>query len=178
MASTPISGDAAPVTLPGTIPPMPAVARVLRQFDRAKLGAAIEVMIALLDMTDPDPEQEGGTWPDDIRSVDRQHLYEDCEADGSEADTSWPEWHQRGRNKTTWAGHEMAGARGLGESEDDEQDDEPEDDDPAGVCDEDGVNTGSGEYWEHGRAYTDPGCPISDPGERAAQPLAPPDPVR
>ena len=47
MASTPISGDAAHVTLPGTIPPMPAVARVLRQFDRAKLGAAIEVMIGV-----------------------------------------------------------------------------------------------------------------------------------
>lgn len=39
-----------------------------------------------------------------------------------------------------------------------------EDDDPAGQCDEDGMNTASGSFlWgNHGG----PGCPISDPGER------------
>lgn len=38
--------------------PMPAVTRILSQFDREKLGAAIEVMIALLDLTDVDSDTE------------------------------------------------------------------------------------------------------------------------
>jgi len=71
---------------PGTLPPLPAVARVLGQFDRAKLGAAIEVMIALLDMAEPDPEAEGATWPEDVGAVDRASLPDDSEADGDETD--------------------------------------------------------------------------------------------
>lgn len=38
--------------------PMPAVTRILSQFDRRKLGAAIEVMIALLDVADGDEHLE------------------------------------------------------------------------------------------------------------------------
>lgn len=38
--------------------PLPRVARALSGFDRAQLGAAIEVMIALLDAADADPEAE------------------------------------------------------------------------------------------------------------------------
>lgn len=41
-----------------------------------------------------------------------------------------------------------------------------EDDDPSGQSDEDGVNTGLGRLWLHGRSYEGPGCPISDVGEQ------------
>jgi hypothetical protein len=37
-----------------------------------------------------------------------------------------------------------------------------EDDDPAGQCDEDGVNTGDGLLWAHGKLLSGPGCMISD----------------
>jgi hypothetical protein len=54
---------------------MPAVTRILAQFDRQKLGAAIEVMIALLDVADGDP---------------------DAEPCGDEEDAGWPERHGSG----------------------------------------------------------------------------------
>jgi len=38
-----------------------------------------------------------------------------------------------------------------------------EDDDPAGQCDEDGVNTGSRVVYMHGHRFDGPGCSISDP---------------
>lgn len=37
-----------------------------------------------------------------------------------------------------------------------------EDDDPAGQSDEDGINTGTGTLWSHGRQLGGPGCTISD----------------
>lgn len=37
-----------------------------------------------------------------------------------------------------------------------------EDDDPSGQCDEDEINTANGVYWHHGKAFTGPGCAISD----------------
>lgn len=46
------------VILPGTIPPAPAVMRILSFFNREELGHAIEVLIALLDVWDGDPDLE------------------------------------------------------------------------------------------------------------------------
>lgn len=37
-----------------------------------------------------------------------------------------------------------------------------EEDDPAGQCDEDGVNTGHAVFYLHGVAQTGPGCILSD----------------
>lgn len=37
-----------------------------------------------------------------------------------------------------------------------------EEDDPAGQCDEDGMNAGSGNFYMHGRSFAGPGCAISD----------------
>lgn len=37
---------------------LPAVTSILAQFDRRKLASAVEVMIALLDAADPDPDLE------------------------------------------------------------------------------------------------------------------------
>lgn len=49
----------------------------------------------------------------------------------------------------------------------DEMDGDPdvEDDDPAGQCDEDGINTGVPVVVEHGQSLHGPGCPWSDAGE-------------
>ena len=80
----------------GPFAPAPAVLALLDRFNRDELGHAIEVLIALLDVWDGDPDLE--------------------------------------------------------------------DDDPAGMSDEDGINTGTGSYWTHGQHHQGPGCPISGPG--------------
>jgi hypothetical protein len=72
---------------------------------------------------------------------------------GDEADVSWTEFHTRGRHKMS-AG--IYGKDGCVVGED------AEEDDPAGVADEDGVNTGPGTFGWGGPAGA--GCPISDPG--------------
>lgn len=64
MATSPLGGASAPVTLPGTIPPMPAVARILSRYDRDKLAAFVSVAIDLLDVLDGDAEPEYPTVPD------------------------------------------------------------------------------------------------------------------
>lgn len=46
--------------------PMPAAARVLAQFDRAKLGGFVEVAIGLLDMADGDPDLETTAAEDEL----------------------------------------------------------------------------------------------------------------
>ncbi len=43
---------------PSALPPMPAVARILSQFDRPQLAGFIEVAIGLLDGADGDPDVE------------------------------------------------------------------------------------------------------------------------
>ena len=58
MASNPIGREAVPVTLPGTIPPMPAVARILSRYDRPKMEACIAVALDLLDVLDGDADAE------------------------------------------------------------------------------------------------------------------------
>lgn len=73
MATNPLGGASAPVTLPGTIPPMPAVARILSRYDRDKLAAFVSVAIDLLDVLDGDAddepcgdEQDGNFAEDDV----------------------------------------------------------------------------------------------------------------
>lgn len=58
MASNPIGREAQPVTLPGTMPPMPAVARILSRYDRPKVEAFIAVALDLLDVLDGDADAE------------------------------------------------------------------------------------------------------------------------
>lgn len=43
---------------PAYVPPMPAVARILAQFDRERLAGFIEVAIGLLDVMDPNSDME------------------------------------------------------------------------------------------------------------------------
>lgn len=146
MATIPIGGDAAPVTLPGMLPAMPAVARVLGQFDRSKLGAAIEVMIALLDLTEPDTDAEPSGWPEDVRAIDREHLPDDSEAVGDEADTAWIEWERLPGSV------KRAGGHGGAHDEDDE------DDDP-----DRGHDEGEPDFAPS-RERDGAGCSIADPG--------------
>lgn len=147
MASNPIGREAAPVTLPGTIPHMPAVARILSRYDRGKLSAFVTVAIDLLDAMGGDLEAEAATWPEwEAARAEQTGLPDDSEPAGDEADAAWIEWttkpanlRRRGQGELL-AGHEDA-----------------EDDDPAGQYDED--------CWT-GPAMPDrgAGCPISDPG--------------
>jgi hypothetical protein len=63
MASTNLGADSAPATPhvlihPRAFPPMPAVARILSQFERPQLASFIEVAISLLDQEDGDPDVE------------------------------------------------------------------------------------------------------------------------
>lgn len=51
---------------PAALPPMPAVARILAQYDRDKLASFIEVAIGLLDTLDGDPDVEMTGLEDDF----------------------------------------------------------------------------------------------------------------
>ena len=66
MARNLIKPDTQPVTLPGTFPPMPAVARILSRHDRGKLAAFVTVAIDLLDVLDGDPDREGECSEDEV----------------------------------------------------------------------------------------------------------------
>lgn len=97
-------------TLPSTIPPAPAVMAILSRFNRDDLGAAIEVLVSLLDIWDGEPDRED--------NGDREPTGDD------QGDQAWIEWHtMRGAQKR---GHNL-----LAGEED------VENDDPAGQYDED-----------------------------------------
>ncbi|MXP27907.1 hypothetical protein GRI58_03605 [Porphyrobacter algicida] len=143
MASNPLGTSSRVVTLPNTIPPAPAVMRILDRFNRDELGNAIEVLVALLDIWDGEPDDEVTEAEDDF--LDRPKRPWDrpgCDiADPGE--NAWIEWDQlRHRHR-----------RGPNISSEDEN---AEDDDPAGQYDED---TYSG---PRPKGFG-PGCDISDP---------------
>lgn len=48
-----------------TIPPTPAVMRILERFNREELGNTVEVLVALLDIWDGDPDEEDGQFSED-----------------------------------------------------------------------------------------------------------------
>lgn len=58
MATRPIGGAAARVTLPGTMPHMPAVAQILARYDRAAFESFISIAIELADTLDGDSDVE------------------------------------------------------------------------------------------------------------------------
>lgn len=146
MASIPLSGPAAPVTLPGDMDPRD-LHRLMAYFDPRQLAGFIDVAIGLIDLSEGDPDLEEG--------ADREA------SDGDDRDQAWVEWStMRGASK---AGHNL-----LAGEEDDEEDDAPEEDDPgeehdpAGVVDEDGVNTVTQNGYFGLPIGTGPGCTISD----------------
>lgn len=144
MATQPIGAESFPVTLPGTIPPAPAVMRILDQFSREELGHTIEVLVALLDIWDaPDNPDEPDFSPcsDGLPGDPR-----DEELGGDKEAGSYVEWDQM-------RGSQKRGPNLVGAHEDDE------DDDPDCGLDEAEPNFVSVECWEGGA-----GCPIADPG--------------
>lgn len=140
MATQPIEADSPPVTLPGTIPPAPAVMRILDRFNRDELGNTIEVLVALLDVMDApaDPDEPDFQSTDDGLPGDPK----DAELCGDEKDAAWIELQ-------TMRGSQKRGPNIASLYEDDEEDD------------------ASGQYDED--CYTGtlpqgygPGCKISD----------------
>lgn len=171
MATRHIETGTAPVTLPGSIPPAPAVMRILDRFNRDELGNTIEVLVALLDIWDApgDPDEPDFRQLADTDLASRNDGKpgdpDDGEHVGDELDHSWPEWHARGKKRVTAGGYEMAPPTGLSPSEDDEDDDPAEEDDPQGECSEDEISCAAG-HWGGYRDFRDqgPGCPYSDAG--------------
>lgn len=87
MANTPLRAESALVTFPNQVPPMPAVARILSRYDRAKLEAFVSVAIDLLDVLDGDPDlEEEEREDDDPAEADDEPEEDDhsgqCDEDG------------------------------------------------------------------------------------------------
>ena len=138
MASTPLGGPPAVVTMPGTLPPMPAVARILSRFDRAQLVGFIAVAIDLADAMDPDPDLE--------------HDGDELDSDGDErGDTAWIEWDKM-------RGAQKSGPNHLAGQEDDEDVEGGGDD--AQSEDEPGFSSAQ-RRWAN-LARNGAGCKISD----------------
>jgi len=89
------------------VPPMPAVARILSHYDRAKVEAFIEVAIGLLDTLDGDPDAE----TDDP----------DLEANGDDESGAYAEWHTL-RAVQRKQGQCLVNAYGSEDDEDDDSD--------------------------------------------------------
>ncbi|MDE2303539.1 MAG: hypothetical protein KGK11_13370 [Sphingomonadales bacterium] len=146
MATVPIGGDAAPVTLPGSIPPMPAVARILGRYDRPKLAAFIEVAIGLLDTFDApfDPDEpDFATTRFDGAPGDPV----DSEEAGDDEAGAYAEW-QTMPPATRKAGALMVASMGNEDDEDGDAD-----------CALDEGEPDFARYRDEGA-----GCAISDPG--------------
>ena len=129
---------------PSAPPTMPAVARIMARYDRAKLAAFIAVAIDLLDTLDGDPEAE--ELPLEDAFVQHDPHFAEQEEGGKDA--SFVEWHTKHGNLRRKGQAEILPTQ----NEDDEEDD------PSGQCDEDGINTLLGLSTGSG-----PGCTMSDP---------------
>ena len=121
MATNTITGGIRPVTLPNQFPPMPAVSRVMAQFDRSQVEAFVEVAIAVMDLFDGDADLE----PETDRGVDD---------DGEQA--TWPTNSSQASN----------GANCMAWDNDDAEDDDPDHEhdgrepDTGGACGEYGID--------------------------------------
>ena len=153
MATNPLDGDAAPVTLPGSVPPMPAVARILALHNRGKLAAFVTVAIDLLDVLDGDPDFEGECSEDEVsRCTDLGRTVPTDEPGCNIADTgesSWIEW-------STMRGSQKRGPNIVTGQEDDEDNGDLGD---HSASEDDRPGIGSKALRGDG-----PGCVIGDPG--------------
>lgn len=155
MATNPIGGTAAPVTLPGTFPPMPAVARILARHDRGKLAAFVTVAIDLLDVLDGDPDQEGECSEDEVSrctNTGRAVLRDEPGCDIADPDgPAWIEW-------TTLRGSQRHGP-GLTAGREDDEDGGNAGDHSATEDDCPGIGTKALQ-----RLDSAAGCTVADPG--------------
>lgn len=112
---------------PSTMPPVPAVMSILNRFNRDELGHTIEVLIALLDLWDGDPDTEDATDLEDDHALSPLALQgAECGPGCAVADqdaASYVEWHtvpanlRRKGQPCILAGHE------------DDEDDDPREED-------------------------------------------------
>jgi len=119
-------------------PPAPpeAVMAILDRFNREELGNTIEVLVALLDIWDGDPDAEDATDLEDDHSLSEAALGYDrgpgCET-ADRGDQAYVEWH-------TMRGSQKGGPNILAGHEDDEEDDAPEEDDGDSAVDDYGCD--------------------------------------
>lgn len=147
MASTPLGPVSGSVTRMNQLPSMPAVARILSRFDRQQLSGFIAVAIDLADAMDGDPEAE--ELPLEDAFVSHNAAFADEDSDGK--DTSWPEWHTRGRFKAAASELRDTSIHEDDEDNGDRLDGSGAEDDP--------------DYRRIAAHLSDgPGCPISDQG--------------
>ena len=154
MATNPIGGPAAPVTLPGTLPPMPAVARILSRFDRDQLAGFIAVAIDLTDAMAGDPDLENATDLEDDHALSPQAIGyatgPGCDVADS-GENAWVEWTAL-HPGTRKAGYNIT----AGEEDDEAYGDE-----------EDGNFAEDEECAEFAKVRHGPGCLIADPDQAA-----------
>lgn len=111
--------------------PLLAVAAALRGFNRDQLGSTIEVLIALMDVADGDPDAEAGNDLEDdfVLSANAVEMGRNPAVDCVDQDAgAYVEWH-------TMRGSQKRGPNLLAGHEDDE-DDDPDtsvEDDPLGI---------------------------------------------
>lgn len=187
--------------------PIPKVARALAGFDRDQLGTAIEVMIAMLDAADGDPDAEiedgaGETIPviddpevppseddsdPDLEEAGLEDSFVTHPANGpgcpisdvgggavddegepdddARGDTSWTEWHTRGRSKDN-PGVFTTDGRQL------QEDMEEDDADTCLVADDQG--TVSGRWFDKDSGAGDPDDAEPDEDREADEGVLPP----
>ena len=146
-----------------TFPPAAAAliaARLLDKHSVSNIGAAIDILIDVLDLMGGDPDFENATdLEDDFvmsqRAIDIARDLPGCAISDQDAG-AYVEWH-------TMRGSQKRGPNILAGQEDDEDDDAAEQDDHEGQCDEDGVNTAF-ETVRFTVGASGPGCSISDEG--------------
>lgn len=158
MATNPIGSGKDPVTLPGVIPPMPAVARILARHPRERLEAFVSIAIDLMDVADGDSDIEPNG--DDLDGTGAEDDFCEHSSDGSpgcpvadRGEHAWIEWH-------TMRGSQKRGPNIARTHEDVEDDDPAEEDDHSG----DIANEDEPEGFAQFRGELGAGCPISDPG--------------
>lgn len=141
----------------GTLP-LIAAAAVLRGFNREQLGSAVDVLIALMDIADGDPDAEiedpGGEAVPVIDDPDLPPLEDEGDLD-LEQTRDEDDWYDHGAtlgDRAWGAGCPFSDPGGAAVGEDDEEDDD------AGQSTEDEVSYGDPAFGSRG-----PGCPISDP---------------
>jgi hypothetical protein len=144
--------------------PIAKTARALAHFDREQLGIAIEIMVALLDAADGDPDAETGNDVEDDFELTNGAVQRSPGPGCAVTDLpeqAYVEWH-------TMRGSQKRGPNILVGHEDDEDDDPAEEDDDSGQCDEDGINT-LGDLAMHALQSPGPGWDLSDPGGQCTE---------
>lgn len=121
------------IARPPQFPPAAAgrvAARLLNRHSAHEIAEAVEILVDVLDLIGGDPDAEDATDAEDDFALSTQAIRGSTRIPGCPAadaeDTSWTEWHTRGRQKDDPG---VVGKFGWQLTEDDEDDDPAEDGD-------------------------------------------------